>query len=101
MKTKNGIELELKQSKYIANLKGLKFYFSSQLYLDKFLINAANYTSQENVKIKIKYNLDIDLTEYLLIALYKKIEKRGFYITGSSPLKLDNFTFINKIIVKD
>ena len=42
MKTNNGIELNLNESDYIYEFKGAVFYFSSELYKNKF---------KENVKI--------------------------------------------------
>ena len=35
---------------------------------------------EETNKIKAKYKVDINLTNYLLLAYYKKIEKRGFKV---------------------
>ena len=38
------------------------------------------YVNEETNKIKAKYKVDINLTNYLLLAYYKKIEKRGFKV---------------------
>lgn len=80
MKTKNGIELDLKNSSYIYDYNNLKFYFSSELYLKKFQENLSYYLFMETTKIINKYKVKINLNLFLAISLYQKIEKRGFYI---------------------
>lgn len=80
MKTKNGIELDLKNSSYIYDYNNLKFYFSSELYLKKFQENLSYYIFMETTKIINKYKVKINLNLYLAISFYQKIEKRGFYI---------------------
>ena len=80
MKTKNGIELDLKNSSYIYDYNNLKFYFSSELYLKKFQENLSYYIFMETTKIINKYKVKINLNLFLAISLYQKIEKRGFYI---------------------
>ena len=80
MKTKNGIELNLKESEFIFEYKNLKFYFSSKLYLNKFKEQINQFIEMENTKIINKYKVRIDLINYLSVSLYKKIEKRGFLI---------------------
>lgn len=97
MLTKNGIELNLKESNYVVNLTGLSFYFSSELYKNKFINNVKEFVNQENTKINLKYKLQINLETYLAIAFYKKVEKRGFYITADGQ-ELKNIQIINEII---
>lgn len=80
MKTKNGIELDLKNSSYVYDYNNLKFYFSSELYLKKFQENLSYYLFMETTKIINKYKVKINLNLFLAISLYQKIEKRGFYI---------------------
>lgn len=80
MKTVKGIYLDLKESEYKISVSGLTFYFSSKFYLDKFSKNVKEYIKEETIKINVKYKVNIDLTIYLMIAFYKKIEKRGFRI---------------------
>lgn len=90
MQTKSGIELDLSKSNYKANYSDLIFYFSSELYLNKFKTELNNYILIENIKINNKYKVDIDIKEYLAVALYKRIEKRGFLI--KHLFKKDNIT---------
>lgn len=80
MKTVRGIELKLKDSNYIYKYKGLSFYFSSKFYLNKFVDNVENYVENETIKFEMKYKIGITLEILLMIAYYKKIEKRGFRI---------------------
>lgn len=80
MLTKRGIELDITQSNYRCNFKGLIFCFSSKFYLNKFEKEVQEYIDIENKKLYNKYKLDVDFSLYLAIAFYKKIEKRGFRI---------------------
>lgn len=80
MKTKRGIELNLNESEFKFSYYGLSFYFSSKTYLNKFVEMAENYSKFETLKFQTKYNIKINLEVLFLIALYKKIEKRGFRI---------------------
>ena len=73
MLTRNGIELELEESKYTYKYKNLTFYFSSRFYLNKFIDN-------ETKKLYNKYKHNADYSILLAVALYKRIEKRGFYV---------------------
>ena len=80
MKTTRGIYLNLKESEYYCNLKGLTFYFSSKQYLEKFINNVENYINTETMKMKVKYNIIISLDLFFMLSFYKKIEKRGFRV---------------------
>lgn len=80
MLTKNGIELDLRKSHYIYIFKNYIFYFSSELYLKKFKEGLLNFIFLENTKISNKYKIKIDLSDYLSVSFYKKIEKRGFRV---------------------
>ena len=92
MKTKNGIELDLKNSSYIYDYNNLKFYFSSELYLKKFQENLSYYIFMETTKIINKYKVKINLNLYLAISFYKKKKKRGFYIKyGNEELEIPKF----------
>ena len=80
MKTRRGIELNLKESEYKTKIRGLSFYFSSKTYLTKFIEKVENFSIVENLKFQSKYNIKVSLEMIFIIALYKKIEKRGFRI---------------------
>ena len=97
MKTKNGIELNLEESNYNYEFKSLKFYFSSELYKNKFKEQLQDYLNIETMKIYNKYKILIDLSEYLAVALYKKIEKRGFLVYYGN-VNLKETYFCNLIV---
>lgn len=80
MKTKNGIELNIKESKFNFTINNIKFYFSSELYMNKFKNEYKIFIDMETIKLKNKYRINIKADLMLLISFYKKIEKRGFYI---------------------
>ena len=80
MLTSGGICLNIKESNYFTLKYGLIFYFSSELYLNKFLNNVDNFVTIESLKMKNKYQINSNLELYFAISYYKKIEKRGFYI---------------------
>lgn len=80
MKTINGIYLNLKESEYKLNYNGLIYYFSSELYMNKFKNNVKQFIVEETAKLKTKYRINIYFDTMLTIAYYKKIEKRGFRI---------------------
>lgn len=80
MKTINGIYLDLKESDYKLNYNGLIYYFSSELYMNKFKNNVKQFIVEETAKLRTKYKINIYFDTMLRIAYYKKIEKRGFRI---------------------
>ena len=80
MITKNGIELNIKESKFNLVINETKFYFSSELYMNKFKNEYKIYIDMETIKLKNKYKFNIKADLMLLLAFYKRIEKRGFYI---------------------
>lgn len=88
MKTKRGIELDLNSSAIKLKYNDLTFYFSSILYKEKFQEKLESYILEEQLKINLRYRLNIKMQKTLAIALYKKIEKRGFKIY-SNMLKRD------------
>lgn len=100
MKTKNGIEFNLKESEYKVIFNGFIFYFSSELYKNKFNNLIENFIELEEIKLKTKYKVKINLTNYLAIALYKRIEKRGFLIKDdiTKEFLTNNIEFVENLI---
>lgn len=78
--TTKGIYINLNESEYKFIYYGMTFFFSSEFYKNKFIESVTDYIDTETLKLQIKYNVNIKLDELFLIALYKKIEKRGFRI---------------------
>ena len=103
MKTKNGVELNIKESEYKIKIYNYNFYFSSAFYLKKFKEEVFEFVEMENIKFNNKYKVKFDLRLYFAIVLFKRIEKRGFYITSDKYINNDitilteNVEFVNCI----
>ena len=104
MKTKNGIYLDLKESEYKINYNGLIYYFSSELYMNKFKNNVKKFIIEETAKIKARYKINIYLDTMLSLSFYKKIEKRGFRVVFKENEKTIELTqdvlIANQILLK-
>ena len=74
------VEYDINKSEYYFRVNKLTFFFSSKFNKTRFESGFIEYVSEETNKIKAKYKVDINLTNYLLLAYYKKIEKRGFKV---------------------
>lgn len=94
MKTKNGIELDLNESDFLFTFYGAVFYFSSNLNLNRFKESLIDFIQMEEIKLFNKYRVKLDLKLYLAIALYKRIEKRGFRVVLQNKLITENSKFI-------
>ena len=81
----------IKETVFNYEIYDLCFHFSSLFNRSRFEENVKTYVNLEEMKIINKYQLQIDIKKYLAIAFYKKIERRGFYISiGDKPIP-DNF----------
>ena len=80
MKTTRGVFLNVKDSDYIVKIYGYEFYFSSAFYMNKFCKMYDDFIHTESLKFSQKYKVSINFAWILLLSLYKKIEKRGFYV---------------------
>lgn len=81
----------IKETVFNYEIYDLCFHFSSLFNKTRFMQNVETYVNIEGMKIINKYQLQIDIKKYLAIAFYKKIERRGFYISiGDEPIP-DNF----------
>lgn len=76
----NKVCLNINESEYMTTFGGFNFYFSSNFYKEKFEREVSKYVEEEELKIKNKYKTDISIGLYLAVALYRKIEKRGFRV---------------------
>ena len=72
---------DLDKTSYKYKFDEFIFYFSSELYLNKFVKMIPSYLRDESIKLSIKYNNIISIDALLLLSLYKKIEKRGYKVT--------------------
>lgn len=89
---------DINNSPFCFMTHGINFYFSSSFNKERFLRSYEQYILEENIKIKNKYHVNIKLDTYLLVALYKKIEKRGFKIEDATGLLTENPIFISNIL---
>ena len=74
------VEYDVNKSEYYFKVNKLTFFFSSKFNKTRFENGFIEYVSEETNKIKAKYKVNINLTNYLLLTYYKKIEKRGFKV---------------------
>lgn len=83
---------DINKSDYSFKYDNLVFYFSSKLYLEKFVREYSQFLKDEIIKIKLKYQSYVYCDEMILLLLYKKIEKRGFRVLyNNKPLKKDYY----------
>lgn len=80
MKTSRGIYLNIEESTYFLNFEGVTFYFSSMFYKEKFKRELKKYIDIESIRLYNRLNLKNEMSIFLAISLYKKIEKRGFRV---------------------
>lgn len=98
MKTRKGIYIRTEDSvEYFYVYKGYKVYFSSLFNLERFKNNIQDFMYEHNQRIINRYNIDIDMDDYLFFSYYKLIEKRGYKIelleSGKIETNIDNITF--------
>ena len=98
MKTKRGIYLNLNESDYKTSIDQLTFYFSSKLYLQKFLRYVDSFVDNEANKLYNKYKISNKNKMYFMVAYYKRVEKRGFRIVLNNKIELnENVVFKTNI----
>lgn len=87
---------DIDDSNYFINVGKVNLYFSSEFNLNRFSKGYETYIKEENLKLENKYHVKLVANYYLLIAFYKKIEKRGFRIENNitNARVNENLTFI-------
>ena len=76
----SNVILDITKTTYNYTKMGITFYFSSKFYMENFKSKCEAYIITENLKVELRYKVPINMHKYFLIALYQKIEKRGFRI---------------------
>ena len=77
--TKRGIYHNLKESEYTISNSDIVFFFSSQLYRQKFLSGYKNHRKIfEHILSKVAVENMLNMDMLADISFYKIIEKRGF-----------------------
>lgn len=89
-KTINGIYNNIFESNYRIEMNGLIFYFSSIFYLEKFKNNVKSFIEEEKLKLYNRYKVILMCDTFLAISYYKKLEKRGFYITDKENNRISS-----------
>lgn len=90
---KSNVCYNLNKSNYYTQYSSYKFYFSSQFNKNRFDKQVQDFVTNENCKLKSRYNCEINAEIMLAISLYRKLEKRGFYILNGCNLPLSkNYT---------
>ena len=74
---------DINKSTFSYNVDELEFYFSSEFNKSRFIKGYKNFIDEEIKKLENKYHVNIKFEIVLLIAYYKKIEKRGFKIKNT------------------
>ena len=81
-KTKKGVYHNLKESKYTVSNTEIVFFFSSQFYLNKFLVECQSNRDKFNERMtKLMGTCPLNFNMLADIQLYEAIEKRGFRAT--------------------
>lgn len=74
------VEYDLNNSEYISKVHDYIYYFSSEFNLNRFNEGLYDFIKTETNKLKAKYHVGIDISDYLSLVFYKRIEKRGFKV---------------------
>ena len=80
MPTKNGVEYNLNASPYKCTWRGLEFFFSSVLHLQKFQDKLESRIEWMNDSMTRRFHFSVELDNIAVIQLYCQIETRGFLI---------------------
>lgn len=77
----------IEESKFSFDTGSMIFFFSSELYLNKFRERVESNREELKFKLSSRYNIDFEAIDYFDIILYDKIEKRGFKILSKGGVK--------------
>lgn len=79
-KTRNGIYYNLKKSEYTVEVNNIKYFFSSQRHLEKFLEQLEENREILAYSLYKRFKVWVSADELFDLVLYNKIESRGFLI---------------------
>ena len=83
-KSRYGVYRNFKISPYTTNKEGYTYVFSSRLYKDKFLARYKENRETINHSLSHRFGFNIEVNVLADMALYMKIEKRGFLVVESN-----------------
>jgi hypothetical protein len=78
--TQRGIYHNLRESKYTASNSEVVFFFSSNLYLQKFMNGYHNNRIKVNKRLNMKNKVPLNFDMLADILYYEEVEKRGFFV---------------------
>lgn len=87
---KSNVCYNLSKSNFYTTYKHYTFYFSSEFNKTRFETQINSYAENEILKLNARYGTMINAHVMVALQLYKKIEKRGFYV------KTDNGLLVSK-----
>lgn len=96
---KSKVCYNLFKSTYYAQYKNYTFYFSSQFNTERFKNKIYEYVDIESYKLNSKYHAEIHSEIVLALNLYRKIEKRGFYVLDGRNLPISKYYSIEMVVV--
>ena len=88
------VYLDLSETDVVSKYNGINFYFSSEFNRKRFENNVDDYIKVETLKMINRYKVKANWSLLLMVAYYKKIEKRGFRIEFESGEKINPDTII-------
>ena len=83
-KTKSGVYYDLTESEFVAEAADFRFYFSSASHMHKFKERICEATKEFNERITKRYGINLSARIAPALALYLKIETRGFYVVRNT-----------------
>ena len=78
-RTARGIYHNLKESEYVVSNGDATFFFSSEIYLNKFLDGYQKHREEFNKKINRITDTPLNMDMLADITFYSNVEKRGFH----------------------
>jgi|SRR5690606_36355295 len=103
--TYKGIYHNLKESEYAISNSEIAFFFSSKVYLNKFLDRYENHREEFNKRLdRVINDCPLDMSMMADIQLYETIEKRGFraWLKGSDINKENLYLYaLRKMIERN
>lgn len=85
------IYIDINESTFVFELENIKFYFSSDFYLQKYKKEYRSYVKNQQNKLKLQLMCNISAEYIFMINLYKKIEKRGFKVLYKNKSLPENY----------
>ena len=81
--TKDGVVYDLEKSPFIIGVGDYKYHFSSKKHLEKWCNGIHNNRDEiaRSISKRFKVELSIETIAIADLALYRKIETRGFFVT--------------------